>query len=125
MKSALKVPFFHRDLLLNRIRQGDKAERMAFARILADPRELILLDEPTAAADIEGTVQMEQALDEYVRETGCTLLFTTHMPSQAAALAQEIILLEGGRIAEKGLTEQVLNSPVNERARLFLSHWRL
>lgn len=104
---------------------GGETQRMAFARILSDFRELILLDEPTSAADIEGTVKMEEALSEYVRETGCTLLFTTHMPSQAAALAQKVIFIENGQIAEIGEAKQVLFSPVSKSAGLFLSHWRL
>jgi len=104
---------------------GGETQRMAFARILAEPRELILLDEPTAAADIEGSVRMELALFEYIRDTGCSFLFSTHMPSQAAAIAQKIIMMEGGRISELGDSEQVLYNPSSESARLFLSHWRL
>ena len=104
---------------------GGETQRMAFARILAEPRDLILLDEPTAAADIEGSLRMEQSLSGYICDTGCSFLFSTHMPSQAAALSQKIIMMENGRISELGDTEQVLYTPRSESARLFLSHWRL
>lgn len=104
---------------------GGETQKMAFARILSDPRKFLLLDEPTAAADIESSVNMEIALEKYLRETGCTLLFTTHMPSQAAALAQEVLMLEKGRITERGKAGQMLYDPQSESARLFLSHWRL
>lgn len=104
---------------------GGETQRMAFARILAERRDLILLDEPTASTDVEGSVRMEQALCEYIKETGCTLLFSTHMPSQAANLAKQIIVMESGRIMEQGEAEQVLYRPRSESVRSFLSHWRL
>ena len=104
---------------------GGETQRMAFARIIAEPHELVLMDEPTASADIEGSVKMEEALNSYILGTGCTLLFTTHMPSQAAIVAQKVILMESGRIEELGDMKQVLYNPRSESARLFLSHWRL
>jgi len=104
---------------------GGETQRMAFARIIAEPHELVLMDEPTASADIEGSVRMEQALNSYILSTDCTLLLTTHMPSQASIMAQRIILMENGRIEELGDMKQVLYNPRSESARLFLSHWRL
>lgn len=104
---------------------GGEAQRMAFARILAGGGELVLLDEPTSAADIESTGRMEKALDALIRERGSTLVFTTHTPGQAAVLADEIIVLDKGRIAERGSAQRVLYEPQSEHAGAFLSHWRL
>lgn len=104
---------------------GGEAQRMAFARILAGAGELILLDEPTAAADIEGAQRMEKALEALVDQRNATLIFTTHTPTQAAALADEIIVMSKGKIAERGEARQVLYSPRSETAEKFLSHWRL
>lgn len=104
---------------------GGETQRMAFARILAQKHELALMDEPTAATDIQAGIKMENALDEYLRETGCTLIFTTHAPSQAASMADEVFILEDGKIVEHGEAKQVLYEPRSESAKLFLSNWRL
>ena len=104
---------------------GGEGQRLAFARILAGDGRLLLLDEPTAASDIEGIARMEQALSEKLRQSAAALVFTTHMPTQAAALAEEIIVLSKGKIAERGGAKQVLYEPQSETAQAFLSHWRL
>ncbi|MFZ3151044.1 MAG: ABC transporter ATP-binding protein [Anaerolineaceae bacterium] len=104
---------------------GGEAQRMAFARLIAKPRKLILLDEPTSSTDIKGTDLIEGNLLKYVAETGCTLIFSTHSPAQALRLAEEVIFLDQGRVVESGPVEQVLNHPQNETTRLFLQHWRI
>lgn len=104
---------------------GGEAQRMAFARVLAGEGQLILLDEPTAAADIEGTQRMEKALQALITQRNAALIFTTHTPTQAAALANEIIVMDKGTIAERGETKQVLYEPKSEHAEKFLSNWRL
>ena len=104
---------------------GGEAQRMAFARVLAERNELILLDEPTAAADLIGCERMEKALDSLVAESGATLVFATHTPAQALKLAREVIVLDKGRVAEHGEVRQLLYSPRSECAKSFLSHWRL
>lgn len=104
---------------------GGETQRMAAARIFAEAHELILLDEPTAAMDIEYSEKIAAALLEYAEETGCTMVFSTHSPREAAILAQEVILLDKGRIAEQGTAQQVLYDTRSEIGRSFLSHWRL
>jgi ABC-type Mn2+/Zn2+ transport system ATPase subunit len=59
---------------------GGETQRMAFARMIARPRKLLLLDEPTSATDIRGTDQIEKLLLEYAAETGCTVILSTHSP---------------------------------------------
>lgn len=104
---------------------GGETQRMAFARVLADKHDFLLLDEPSSSADIASKVKMEEALNEYIGESPCTLFFSTHVPSQAASLADLIIILDNGRVAEMGSSEQVLYRPESDSGRLFLSHWRL
>ena len=79
--------------------------------------------EPTASADISAIEQIEQALLEFCRETSCTLLFSTHAPAQAGRLADHVLLLNSGKIGERGETEQVLHHPKEESTRLFLKDW--
>ncbi len=104
---------------------GGEAQRMAVARMIARPRKLLLLDEPTSSTDIRGTDSIENTLLDYARNSSCTLIFSTHSPAQALRLAQEVIFLHQGKILEKGPALEVLENPQTESARLFLQHWRI
>ena len=104
---------------------GGETQRMALARVIARPRRLLLLDEPTASADIQAMEQMERALIQYVDQTGCTLVFSSHAPAQALRLSTRTLALDGGVIGEQGETEQVLRRPKEESTRLFLRHWNI
>lgn len=102
---------------------GGETQRMALARILARPRALLLLDEPTASADILAIDQIECALMNYVERTGCTLIFSSHAPLQAKRLSARVLALDSGTIGELGETAQVLEHPAAESTRAFLKHW--
>lgn len=104
---------------------GGETQRMAFARMIALPRKLLLLDEPTSSMDIRGTDQVEDALLRYQVETGCTVILSTHSPAQALRLAEVIIFLDCGRIVEQGSAVSVLKKPQHEVTKLFLQHWKL
>ena len=104
---------------------GGETQRMALARVLVKPRKLLLLDEPTASADIQAMEQIERAILDYARQTGCTLVFSSHAPSQAMRLSTRVLALDGGKIGESGETAQVLQSPQAESTRAFLKSWRL
>jgi len=104
---------------------GGEAQRMALARVFARPRKLLLLDEPTASADILAIDRIERALSEYQNETGCMLVFSSHAPSQALRLSNRVLALDGGRIGELGKTEEVLQNPCAESTRVFLKHWKI
>ena len=104
---------------------GGETQRMALARVLARPHRLLLLDEPTSAADVQANDCVEQALLDYCAEHGCTLVVSSHAPGQARRLGTRAVLLDGGRIAEQGAVDDVLLRPQNARARAFLDHWRV
>jgi len=104
---------------------GGETQRMAFARIIAIRRELLLLDEPTASTDIKGIDLLEKALLDYCSENGCTVIFATHSPAQAMRLADEVVFMHQGLIVEHGQTKQVLYEPQSEPAQAFLNHWKL
>jgi len=104
---------------------GGETQRMALARVLAKPRKLLLLDEPTACVDIAAIEQIERAILDYVEQTGCTLVFSSHAPSQAIRLSTRVLALEGGRIGELGDTVQVLHDPQEDSTRAFLRNWKI
>jgi ABC-type multidrug transport system ATPase subunit len=104
---------------------GGELQRMALARLLAKPRSLLLLDEPTASADILAIDRIERALEAYRAETNCTLVFSSHAPSQALRLSTRVLALDSGKIGEMGETEAVLHAPQAESTRAFLEHWKI
>ena len=84
---------------------------MALCRILMKRYEFLILDEPTAAMDMESTLASEECIRRYCDETGCGVLLITHSISQARRLADQIIVLHEGKLIERGDTERVLSSP--------------
>ena len=104
---------------------GGEKQRIAIARTLAQKREIVLLDEPTAYVDMASTALVENYMKEMQRETQATMLFTTHNPSQALRIANEVVILWDGIPIEQGPSGQVLHHPEHEMTRRFLSDWRL
>ena len=104
---------------------GGETQRLALARLLVNPWKLLLLDEPTSAADVGAVEQIERALLVYARQTGCALVYATHAPSQALRLGGRVLALAGGEIAEAGEAEQVLRHPGAESTRAFLKSWTI
>ena len=112
-----------KDKKTSRISGGEK-QRMCLARMLAGNYQLLLLDEPLSAADIETGALLERVLTRHCEENGTTLLFSTHLPKQAFDIATEVLIMHHGQIEESGSIES-LNAPKSEFGRLFLSQWRL
>jgi ABC-type multidrug transport system ATPase subunit len=104
---------------------GGETQRMALARMIVKPRTLLLLDEPTASADIRGISQIEKALLDYVDKHKCTLIISTHSPAQALRLVDEVIFLDQGEVVEQGSAETVLHQPIHLVTQQFLDHWKL
>ena len=69
---------------------GGETARMALARLMMKRYELVLLDEPTAAMDMETTLLSEELIAGYVRETGCALILVTHSLQQARRIADAV-----------------------------------
>lgn len=99
---------------------GGECQRMALARLLVKPWRLLLLDEPTSAADLRAGELIEAVLRDYARETGCTLVFASHAPGLAKRLSQRVVALDNGRVAETGLTEAVFTAPSSPVTQAFL-----
>ena len=102
---------------------GGETARMALCRILMRPYELLLLDEPTTAMDMESTLQAEQLIREACGETGCAVLLITHSISQARRIADRIFVLHQGQLIEQGDCRAVLNHPTREQTRRFLEFY--
>lgn len=88
---------------------GGERSRVAFARLLAQETEILLLDEPTAALDIRHQEHVIAAARARAR-AGATVMVIVHDLSLAAAYADRIVLLEGGRVRAVGSPAEVLTA---------------
>ena len=79
---------------------GGETQRIAIARALACSPEVILFDEPTASVDVENQIAIERIVREINQEKGISVIFTTHDMNQAARLADKIVFLFEGRLAQ-------------------------
>ncbi len=85
---------------------GGQQQRLRFALALLSEPELMLLDEPTAAMDVEGRRDFWAAIREDT-ERGRTVVFATHYLEEADAYADRIVLIRSGRIVADGTTAQI------------------
>ena len=102
---------------------GGEAAKMALGRVLTKPFELILLDEPTAAMDMESTLIAEQLIKEYCSRCNAAALIATHSLEQARRLSDILLYLQSGQILEQGPTASVLTAPKNSGTRRFLEFY--
>ncbi|RMI34078.1 sulfate/molybdate ABC transporter ATP-binding protein [Nocardia stercoris] len=95
---------------------GGQAQRVALARALAVEPRLLLFDEPLAALDVAAAPAIRSLLrgvlrDPQRRDHGRTAVLVTHDIVDALTLADRVVVLESGRIAEQGTVAQVLSRP--------------
>ena len=102
---------------------GGETARMALARLMMRQYDAVILDEPTAAMDMETTLLSENLIVQYVRETGCALILVTHSLQQARRIADQVLYFHQGTLLESGSQEQVLYRPDKEETRKFLEFY--
>ena len=98
---------------------------MALCRILMRPYDLLILDEPTTAMDMESTLVAEKLIRQTSREQGCAHVLITHSISQARRIADRVIVLHQGQLIEQGRSVQVLSKPKQEKTKHFLEFYGL
>ena len=92
---------------------GGQAARVAIARALVFRPDVLILDEPTAALDVEATAQVSAVLRERLTGAGITTLLVSHDIAEVLALASHMIVMGEGRIVEEGEPARVLASPTS------------
>lgn len=92
---------------------GGEAQRVAFARCLANSPEVLLLDEPTSALDDAAKREIEALVREIVAARGLTCLIVTHDIAQAARMAQRVMIIENGSLSRIGSLQEVLGAQRN------------
>ena len=90
---------------------GGQQQRVALARALAPEPRLLLLDEPLAALDASMRAEVRRDLRRHLREFPGASLLVTHDPLEAMALADRLVVIEGGRILQSGSPAEVTERP--------------
>ena len=99
---------------------GGETAKMALCRVLMRRYGLLILDEPTAALDMEATLAAERLIRETCQAQGCAVLLITHSIRQARRIAQRVIFLQQGRLVEQGETRALTDAPQHEETKRFL-----
>ena len=102
---------------------GGETARMALCRILMNRYNLLILDEPTTAMDMESTLASEKLIRTVCDEQGCAILLITHSISQARRISDRVLVLQQGKLVEQGVCSQVLSEPKQEQTRRFLEFY--
>ena len=84
---------------------------MALARALATEPALLLLDEPLAAVDTSARAELRRLLRQELRRYPGSRVLVTHDPIEAAALADELLVIEDGRVSQQGPLAEVTAHP--------------
>jgi len=93
---------------------GGQAQRVALARALAGQPALLLLDEPLSALDAGTRLDVQAELKLHLADFTGPCLLVTHDPIEALVLADQLIVLEGGRIVQEGTPAQIARQPATD-----------
>ncbi|RIJ76403.1 amino acid ABC transporter ATP-binding protein [Nakamurella silvestris] len=98
---------------------GGQQQRVAIARALAMQPRLMLFDEPTSALDPEMVGEVLAVMKDLARE-GMTMVVVTHEMGFAREVADRVVFMDEGRIAEQGTPHELMSNPTHPRTRAFL-----
>jgi D-methionine transport system ATP-binding protein len=99
---------------------GGQKQRVGIARALANEPRLLLADEATSALDPETTADVLALLKRVNRELGVTIVLITHEMEAIKAVAQQVVVMEAGRIVERGSLYDVFSAPSTPAAARFV-----
>jgi len=100
---------------------GGQLQRAMTAMALCPKPELVVFDEPTTALDVTTQIDVLAAIKEAIRDTGVAALYITHDLAVVAQVADDILVLRGGRKIEYGTTDQIINAPQEAYTRALVS----
>jgi phosphate transport system ATP-binding protein len=98
---------------------GGQQQRLCIARTIAPSPDVVLLDEPTASLDPQGTQRIEELLFELKREF--TIIIVTHNMQQAARVSDTTTFFYLGTMVESGATRQIFTAPRNEQTEAYIT----
>ncbi|WGV60538.1 ABC transporter ATP-binding protein [Brevibacillus brevis] len=90
---------------------GGQKQRVALARAIVFNPTLLLMDEPLSSLDAELRMQMRKEIQFIHRELGTSIVYVTHDQSEALAMADQIVVMKGGRVEQAGSPHDIYYSP--------------
>ena len=99
---------------------GGQQQRVAIARTLALNPDVILLDEPMSALDVETRLTMRKELKKLQSDFGTTMIYVTHDQEEAFALSDRIMIMDSGAISQLDTPENIVKEPANEYVKQFV-----
>ncbi|GMA57622.1 glycine/betaine ABC transporter ATPase [Alicyclobacillus sacchari] len=103
---------------------GGQQQRVGVARALAADPEIILMDEPFSALDPISREQLQDEIAKLQAELQKTIVFVTHDMDEALKIADQIVLMQHGKIIQHDVPEQILRHPKNDFVRQFVGEKR-
>jgi spermidine/putrescine transport system ATP-binding protein len=92
---------------------GGQRQRVALARALVTEPKILLLDEPLSALDAHLVIRMQSVLTRLQRDLGITFVYVTHSQSEAFAMADRVVIMSKGEIAQIGSARDIYRTPAN------------
>jgi tungstate transport system ATP-binding protein len=114
------VGLLHKSAQPARLLSGGEAQRLALARALATDPEVLFLDEPTASLDPASVLVIERIVAD-ARKRNVRVILVTHDIGQARRMADDVVFLHRGRIAEHSPASQFFPDPHSSVARDYLN----
>jgi spermidine/putrescine transport system ATP-binding protein len=93
---------------------GGQKQRVALARSLVMEPQILLLDEPLSALDAHLVIRMQAVLTQLQKELGITFVYVTHSQSEAFAMADRVVIMGAGKIAQIGPPKDIYRAPANK-----------
>jgi ABC transporter related len=100
---------------------GGQKQRVAIARGLALEPDILLFDEPTSALDPELVKEVLDIIRKLKKERKITMLIVSHEMKFVREISDEVIVMENGKILEKGTVEKIFENPETQRVKEFLN----
>lgn len=99
---------------------GGMSQRVALVRALVREPDVLLLDEPLGALDLQLRKRMQMELREIQRQTGATFIYVTHDQEEALVMSQRVVIMQGGRVVQVGAPADVYHNPETRFAAEFI-----
>lgn len=99
---------------------GGMSQRVALVRALVREPDVLLLDEPLGALDLQLRKRMQMELREIQRQTGATFIYVTHDQEEALVMSQRVVIMQRGRVVQVGAPADVYHNPQTRFAAEFI-----